>query len=204
VITLVDYSLGNLFSVQRSLAYLGLDSVISGDPDVIAAADRLILPGVGAFRDAARLLDMRGLGDAVRRRAHDGVPLLGICLGMQLLFERSFEDGVYTGLGLLKGDIRSIREDLAVPLKVPHIGWNALHIVRETPLTRSVREGDHVYYVHSYYAASCDGSVTAASEYGLSIPGIVEQGNVYGCQFHPEKSGGVGLGFLKAFAEVRA
>ena len=155
MITIIDYSLGNLFSIQRSLAYLGLDSVISGDPDAIAAADRLILPGVGAFRDAARLLSSRGLGDAVRRSAARGTPLLGICLGMQVLFERSFEDGVHDGLGLLKGEIRGIREDLPVPLKVPHIGWNALRIVKSTPLTRSVREGDHVYYVHSYYAAAC-------------------------------------------------
>jgi imidazole glycerol-phosphate synthase subunit HisH len=203
MITLVDYSLGNLFSVQRSLAYLGLDSAISGDPEVIAAADRLILPGVGAFRDAAKLLDSRGLGEAVRRRAMDGIPLLGICLGMQLLFERSFEDGVYPGLALIKGEVRAIRDDLPVPLKVPHIGWNTLHILRDTPLTRSVREGDAVYYVHSYYAASCSSAVTAVSEYGVSIPGIVEQDNVYGCQFHPEKSGNVGLAFLKAFAEVR-
>jgi glutamine amidotransferase len=202
MIAIIDYSLGNLYSLSRSLTYLGLENKITGDPSELMAADRLILPGVGAFGDAIDKLTERGLVEPIRERAKAGVPLMGICLGMQLLFDVSYEYGTHEGLGLLPGRVCPIADDLAQPLKIPHIGWNALALKRESALTKDLREGDCVYYVHSFYA-KCDPSiVVASSEYGVEVPGIVERGNVSGCQFHPEKSGGVGLSILRAFAAI--
>lgn len=200
MIAVVDYGLGNLFSLSCSLKKIGAEHAVTSDPARIATASKLILPGVGAFRDAIGLLDGTGLGRLVIERATSGVPLMGICLGMQLLFERSFEYGEYRGLGLIPGDICPIEPDLPVPLKVPQMGWNALRFHRGGLLTRGIKEGDFVYYVHSYYAKGLGDALVASSEYGIEIPGIVESGNVCGTQFHPEKSGDVGLAILRAFA----
>ena len=207
MIAIVNYGLGNLYSIRRSLDYIGCDSIITRDPAEILAADRVILPGVGAFRDAAKLLSETGLDKVVKEYAATGKPLLGICLGMQLLFEKSYEYGEYQGLGLLPGQVCSLEEDLQVlqkdaALKVPHIGWNALRIRKEIPLLKYSKEGDCVYYVHSFYAKNCEEVVAADSEYGLWVPGAVARGNVMGTQFHPEKSGPAGLVILRAFAEL--
>lgn len=201
MIAIIDYGVGNLYSLAHSLEHIGAQSIVSRDPAVIATADKLILPGVGAFGDAKRKLDDTGLTGLIVERARAGVPLLGICLGMQILFEKSCEYGEHEGLGLLPGEICPIQDDLRVPLKVPHIGWNALNIVRPCRLTDRISEGESVYYVHSYYAKGVGEALSATSEYGVSIPGIVCRGSVYGTQFHPEKSGEVGLRILKAFAE---
>ena len=200
MIAVIDYGLGNLYSIGRSLDYIGAAHVISRDVQTIIAADKLILPGVGAFRDAIKLLEETGLADVIKERAAAGVPLMGICLGMQLLFDKSFEYGTYAGLGLINGAVCPIEADLQVPIKVPQIGWNSLSFHRASYLTRFISEGDYVYYVHSYYAKECEAAIVASSEYGVRIPGIVASGNVSGCQFHPEKSGGVGLAILRAFA----
>ncbi len=204
MIAVINYGVGNLGSLSNSLAFVGAEHVVTGDPERIMAADKLILPGVGAFRDAIGRLNKTGLGRLVIERARAGAPVMGICLGMQLLFEKSREYGEHQGLGLLTGEICQIREDLRVPLKVPHIGWNALDIHRESPLTKGIHPGDCVYYVHSYYAKGIGDALVASSEYGIQIPGLVQRGNVMGAQFHPEKSGGVGLTILRAFAESEA
>ncbi|MBE6037423.1 MAG: imidazole glycerol phosphate synthase subunit HisH [Clostridiales bacterium] len=201
MIAIVNYGLGNLYSIRRSLDYIGQESIITRDPAEILAADRVILPGVGAFRDAAKLLSETGLDAVVKAYAATGKPLLGICLGMQLLFEKSYEYGEYEGLGLLPGQVCSLEADLS-DLKVPHIGWNALRIRKEIPLLKYSKEGDCVYYVHSFYAKNCDDVVAADSEYGVRVPGAVARGNVMGTQFHPEKSGPAGLAILRAFAEL--
>ena len=202
MIAIVDYGVGNLFSLRSSLAKLGLEAAVTADPEVLRKADRLILPGVGAFADAMAKLEATGLVPVLKEEAAKK-PLLGICLGMQLLFERSYEYGTHAGLGLIPGEVCPLEPDLTdKSLKVPQIGWNALHIVREDPLFRYIQEGEYVYYVHSYYAKSCAESTLAVSEYSIPVTGAVRCGKVYGTQFHPEKSGDTGLRILKAFAEL--
>ena len=203
MVAIVDYGVGNLFSLCSSLKAIGAEAVVTDDPAVLAAADRIILPGVGAFGDAADKLRERGLFDVVRELAAAGKPLLGICLGMQLLFEKGYEYGEHEGLGLIQGSVRPIAEVIPTDLKIPHIGWNALHFTGEkSPIFRYLDEGDFVYFVHSFYGKNEDGSVIATSDYGAPLTAAVGRGNVYGCQFHPEKSGNVGLRILKAFCEV--
>lgn len=202
MIAIISYGVGNLFSLKSSLAYLGLDAVVTDDPEVIKAADRIILPGVGAFADARAKLDATGLVPLLKSEAESGKPFLGICLGMQMLFDKSLEYGEHEGLGLIPGTIAPITADLETPLKVPHMGWNALHFTRPDPLFKYVNEGDYVYYVHSYYAKDCAADTIATSEYGITVTGAVGKGKIYGTQFHPEKSGKVGLAILSAFAEL--
>ena len=203
MVAIVDYGVGNLFSLCSSLKAIGAEAVVTDDPAVLAVADRIILPGVGAFGDAADKLRERGLFDVVRELAAAGKPLLGICLGMQLLFDESCEYGIHKGLGFVPGKIASLAEDLGEsPLKVPHIGWNSLKIVKDDPLFQYVKDGEYVYYVHSFYGKDCEASTLATSEYGLSVTGVVRQGLVWGTQFHPEKSGDTGLRLLKAFGEL--
>lgn len=203
MIAIIDYGVGNLFSLQSSLRYLGLDSGIVSDPEALDRYPNIILPGVGAFRDAMEKLRHTGMEQAVHSQAKAGKPLLGICLGMQMLFDESLEYGRHRGLGLVSGKVRSIADDLSEPLKVPHIGWNSLRFLKKSPLLRYIREGDYVYYVHSYYAKECEDSLIAVSDYGVTVAGVVQSGNVFGTQFHPEKSGGVGLRILKAFSEIK-
>jgi glutamine amidotransferase len=202
MIAIVDYGVGNLFSLQSSLKMIGAEAVVSGDAAVIAAADRIILPGVGAFGDAAAKLRAGGMDKAVIREAAAGKPLLGICLGMQLLFDKSYEYGQHEGLGLIRGNIIGMEGTIPSQLKIPHIGWNALHLVGEHPLWKYIKNGDFVYFVHSFYGTDCAQSVIATAEYGRELTAAVAQGNVMGCQFHPEKSGEVGLNILKAFCEM--
>ena len=202
MIAIVDYGVGNLFSLRSSLAKLGLEAVVTADPEILRKADRLILPGVGAFADAMAKLEATGLVPVLKEEAAKK-PLLGICLGMQLLFERSYEYGTHAGLGLIPGEVCPLEPDLTdKSLKVPQIGWNALHIVLDDPLFRYIQEGEYVYYVHSYYAKHCAESTLAVSEYSIPVTGAVRCGKVYGTQFHPEKSGDTGLRILKAFAEL--
>ena len=203
MIAIIDYGVGNLFSLQSSFAAIGQEAVVSADPAVIRAADRLILPGVGAFEDAARKLRDSGMADLVKEQAAAGKPIMGICLGMQLLFDKSYEYGEHQGLSLIPGAVKPIADAIPTGYKVPHIGWNALTFVGEkSQLFKYVNEGDCVYFVHSYYATDCAGAVTATAAYGAPLTAAVERGNVYGCQFHPEKSGKVGLSILKAFCEL--
>ena len=202
MIAIIDYGVGNLFSLQSSFAAVGQDAAVTRDPEEIRRADRLILPGVGAFRDAAEKLRISGMEAVVKDEAARGKPLLGICLGMQMLFERSYEYGVHKGLGLLKGEIRPIAERIPEGLKIPQMGWNALKIVRESPLLKYTRAGEYVYFVHSYSAVDCGESLLAVTEYGADLTACVGYGNVFGCQFHPEKSGETGLRILKAFCET--
>lgn len=200
MIAIIDYGVGNLFSLSRSLAHLGIHSIVTRDANLIDAAERVILPGVGAFGDAMDKLKEHALIPVLDRQVQSGKPLMGICLGMQLLFENGYEYGDHAGLGYLKGGIYPLAHDIPTNLKVPHIGWNSLHLLKpDDPLLTNTREGDYVYYVHSFYAKECADSVVAGSNYGVFVPGIVHSGNVYGAQFHPEKSGSVGLGILKAF-----
>ena len=200
MIAIIDYGVGNLFSLRSSLAYLGLESKITGDPEEIRKADRIILPGVGAFGDAMQKLVDTGLVPLIREEVQKK-PLLGICLGMQLLLEKGFEYGEHEGLGLLRGDVVAMKGVIDEGLKIPHIGWNSLNIKKEHPIFKYVKEGDFVYFVHSYFATGCDESLLASCEYGKSITAAVALDNVTGTQFHPEKSGEVGLAILKAFAE---
>ena len=204
MIAIIDYGVGNLFSLRSSLAAVGAQAVVTGDSAVIRAADKLILPGVGAFADAAALLRSTGLEKVVCQEAQSGKPLLGICLGMQLLFEESLEYGRHPGLGLIPGTVAPIRDVIPAGYKVPHIGWNALHFPKDRPvhpLFSQIREGDCVYFVHSYYGANCTSSVIATAEYGPELTAAVARDNVMGVQFHPEKSGAVGLNILRAFCE---
>lgn len=206
MIAVIDYGVGNLFSLTASLKYLGAETVVTNRNEDIEKADRIILPGVGAFEDAAAKLRATGLVDTIMKETAAGKPLLGICLGMQLLFEESHEYGVHKGLGLIKGTVASIDEDLKkqgiTDLKVPHIGWNALDFKEDEPLFKYIKQGDCVYYVHSFYGRDCEESTIATSMYGIKITGAVRNGSVYGTQFHPEKSGDVGLNILRAFMEV--
>ena len=198
---IVDYGVGNLFSLQSSLAAIGAEAVVTADPAVLRAADRIILPGVGAFGDAAQKLRDTGLDTVLKELAAAGKPLMGICLGMQLLFEKSYEFGEFEGLGLIPGVVRPIADVIPADYKIPHIGWNALRFTAPSPLFKNITEGDCVYFVHSFYA-DCGDSVIATAEYGAPLTAAVAKNNVYGCQFHPEKSGTVGLAILKAFTEL--
>ncbi|MBQ8214463.1 MAG: imidazole glycerol phosphate synthase subunit HisH [Clostridia bacterium] len=203
MIAIIDYGVGNLFSLSSSFAFIGQNAVVTGNPDVIRSADRLILPGVGAFEDAAKKLRESGLDRVILDEVAKGKPLLGICLGMQLLFEKSFEYGEYDGLGLIRGAVRPIRDVIPKDLKVPHIGWNSLSFGAEKhALFRYLKEGDYVYFVHSYYATECEESVIASTDYGSPLTAAVANGNVMGTQFHPEKSGEVGLAILRAFCKM--
>lgn len=205
MIAIIDYGVGNLFSLGSSLASLGIDSVVTDDESVISSADKIILPGVGAFRDAAEKLSERGFDVLIRELAASGKPIMGICLGMQLLFDESYEFGRHKGLGLIKGSVKPIADVIGEGLKIPHIGWNALDFPKnkeKNEIFKYVNDGDFVYFVHSFYASDCDGAVIATTSYGAPLTAAVASGNVYGCQFHPEKSGNVGLSIIKAFAEI--
>lgn len=205
MIAIVDYGVGNLFSLCSSLKYIGQNAVITNDADVIRQSDRLVLPGVGAFEDAARKLRDSGMADVVRAEAGRGKPLLGVCLGMQLLFDVSYEYGEHAGLGLIPGKVVSMEPVVPKEYKIPQIGWNGLVFPKDrpvSPLFKYTKEGEHVYFVHSFYATECDDAVIALTEYGALLTAAVAEKNVYGTQFHPEKSGSVGLGILKAFCEI--
>ena len=202
MIAIIDYGVGNLFSLCSSFRKIGGAAVVTSDPEVIRSAEKLILPGVGAFGDAIAKLRETGLDKLIKEQAQKGKPIMGICLGMQMLFEKSYEYGEHEGLGLLKGSVIPMEGRIPAQLKIPHIGWNALHFTRESRLFRYIRENDCVYFVHSFYADGCGESLIATAEYGPELTAAVEQGNVMGCQFHPEKSGEVGLNILRAFCEM--
>ena len=202
MIAIIDYGVGNLFSLTSSFKKIGVDVVATADKEVIKSADKLILPGVGAFADAVKKLRDSGLDKVIIDEAKKGKKIMGICLGMQLLFEKSYEYGEHDGLGLLKGKVVPMENRIPANLKIPHIGWNALDFKRDSDIFRYINDGDFVYFVHSFYADECDDSVIATSEYGAEITAAVQKENVYGCQFHPEKSGSVGLNILKAFCET--
>ncbi len=203
MIAIVDYGVGNLFSLTSSLKMIGAEVTVSGDKNDIISADKIILPGVGAFGDAAAKLRVSGLDTVLIEEAKKGKPIMGICLGMQLLLEKSFEYGEHEGLGLIPGEIRPISDVIPAELKIPHIGWNALKMNGEKhPIFKYIKDGDFVYFVHSFYGANCEESVIAKAEYGAMLTAAVAKDNVCGCQFHPEKSGEVGLNILKAFCEM--
>lgn len=203
---IIDYGVGNLFSLQSSFSAIGEKAVVSRSADVLKDADRLILPGVGAFKDARKLLRESGVEDCMLDLVSGGKPLLGICLGMQMLFDRDYEDGLHEGLGLIPGEVRPISEDLKEAgfpeLKIPQIGWNALKFRNRSKLFKYIKENDYVYFVHSYHATGCSAWTTSVTEYGALLTASVEKDNVFGTQFHPEKSGNVGLSILKAFVEI--
>ena len=199
MIAIIDYGVGNLFSLSSSLKAVGADTVITGDPDKIKKADKLILPGVGAFGDAMNKLRADGLDRLIKNEAENGKPLLGICLGMQLLFDKSYEFGEYEGLGLIKGNVVTMAGRIPEKLKIPHIGWNALKIKKKISAFSEIKDGDCVYFVHSFYADDCEESVAATTEYGIEITAAAANGNIVGCQFHPEKSGETGLSILRSF-----
>lgn len=204
MVAIVDYGVGNLFSLRSSLEYIGEKVIVTGDAEEMRRCDRIILPGVGAFGDAAEKLRKSGLDEIVKAEAAAGRPLLGICLGMQLLFEKSYEYGEHDGLGLIAGSVRPIAPMIGEGLKVPHIGWNGLEFPKgreKSRLYRYIQEGGCVYFVHSYAAVDCGQDVTATAGYGAPLTASVERGNVYGVQYHPEKSGETGLRILKAFCE---
>ena len=202
MIGIIDYGVGNLFSLKSSFEAIGEEVFVSGDKEELKKASGLILPGVGAYADAAEKLRRSGLDSFVRECAREGKPLMGICLGMQLLFEKSFEYGEHQGLGILKGQVVPMEGKLPQSLKIPHIGWNGLHFTKECPLFENIAEGDCVYFVHSYYAVDCEDSLASTTEYGEIMTAAVCKDNVYGCQFHPEKSGKVGLEILRAFSNL--
>lgn len=203
MIAIVDYGVGNLFSLKSSFKAIGVPVTVTSDAEEIKKAEKIILPGVGAFEDAAKKLRDSGLDRVITDEAEKGKPLLGICLGMQLLFEKDYEYGCFDGLGLLKGEIRPIEDVVPEELKIPHMGWNPLIFTKGAhPLFKNIKEGDSVYFVHSYYATNCGESTIAVAEYGAMLTAAVAKGNVMGCQFHPEKSGDVGLNILKAFCEM--
>ena len=202
MVGIIDYGVGNLFSLRSSLTEIGAEAMVTSDEAEIRAADRIILPGVGAFEDAAAKLRSSGMAEIVMREAAAGKPLLGICLGMQLMFDKSYEYGEHEGLGLIRGSVRPISDVIPAGYKIPHIGWNSLHFKKESPLFKYTSEGDFVYFVHSFYATDCAESTLAVTDYGAELTASVANGNVYGCQFHPEKSGDTGLGILRAFMEL--
>lgn len=205
MIAIIDYGVGNLFSLKSSFAAIGADTLVTGDPDRIRGAEKLVLPGVGAFGDAAALLRRDGLDKLVKEEVSAGKPLLGICLGMQLLFDYSLEYGRHEGLGLIPGSVRPIGDFIPAGYKIPHIGWNALRFPAGkpvSPLFRQIREGGCVYFVHSFCAAECGESLIASAEYGAELTAAAARDNVYGVQFHPEKSGDVGLNILRAFCSL--
>lgn len=202
MVAIVDYGVGNLFSLKSSFVAIGTEAVVTHSKAELEKADSIILPGVGAFRDAAEKLKCSGLEETVISLAKDGKPLMGICLGMQLLFEKSYEYGVCDGLGLIKGEIKPIADVIPKEYKIPHIGWNSLEMKKASPIFENVKDGEYVYFVHSYYAADCDASVTAVSDYGAKLTAAVQSGNIFGCQFHPEKSGETGLNILRSFVAL--
>lgn len=203
MVAIIDYGVGNLYSLKSSFAAIGEEAVVTNDEAVIKSAERIILPGVGAFCDAMEKLKESGMAELLISLAKEGRKIMGICLGMQLLFQKSYEYGEYEGLGLIKGEIRPIADVIDKDLKIPHIGWNALHFKRnDCPIFKYLDEGDFVYFVHSYYASDCDEAIAATAEYSAELTAAVQSGNVYGCQFHPEKSGEIGLKILKAFCEI--
>ena len=202
MIAIIDYGVGNLFSLQSSLKYIGVDSVITSDEAVLKACDRVILPGVGAFGDAVEKLKNTGLDKVVCDQAQCGKPLMGICLGMQLLFDKSYEYGEHNGLGLIKGEVVPMDGRLPADLRIPHIGWNGLRFKRQSPLLKYVKDGDFVYFVHSFFVDGNNPNAVAVTDYGADISAVVADGNVFGCQFHPEKSGETGLSILRAFSEL--
>lgn len=202
MVAIIDYGVGNLFSLKSSFSAIGADAVVTSSKSELERADSIILPGVGAFCDAAKKLKDSGLEDTVISLAKAGKPLMGICLGMQLLFEKSYEYGEHRGLGLIKGEIRPIETVIPKGYKIPHIGWNSLEIKKQTPIFENVKNGEYVYFVHSYYAAYCESSVTAVSDYGAPLTASVQAGNIFGCQFHPEKSGETGLKILRSFVAL--
>lgn len=202
MIAIIDYGCGNLFSLSSSLESLGIECKITSDKEEIEAADKIILPGVGAFADAAKKLKDSGLGKLVCDLAAAGKPILGICLGMQMLFEKSFEYGAHMGLGIIKGYVGPLEGQIPEGLKIPHMGWNKLNLAKADPIFKYIEAGDYVYFVHSFYARNCVENTLAFAEYGVAVPAIVKSGCVYGMQFHPEKSGAKGLALLKAFSEI--
>lgn len=205
MIAIIDYGVGNLFSLKSSFAMLGEQAIVTADENEINAAERIILPGVGAFGDAADKLNKSGLADVIKKQTENGKPLLGICLGMQLLFDKSYEYGEHEGLHLISGEIRPIADIIDNSLKIPHIGWNALKFPEnkpKSPLFKYINEGDFVYFVHSFYAADCANSLIATTDYSAPLTAAAANGNVFGTQFHPEKSGEVGMKILKAFCEM--
>ena len=203
MVGIIDYGVGNLFSLRSSLAAIGQEVVVSSDPEILRKADHILLPGVGAFEDAVKKLRASAMDQMVYEAVNAGKPLMGICLGMQMLFEKSFEYGEHTGLGLLKGEVVPMEGYLPENLKIPHMGWNALEITQpEGKLFAGIKQGDYVYFVHSYFATGCEESLAAVTEHGKPLTAAVEKDNVFGCQFHPEKSGEVGLNILRAFCAV--
>lgn len=202
MIAIIDYGVGNLFSLSSSFKKIGAEVMITNNPEDIKNADKLVLPGVGAFGDAAEKLRNSGLDKLIIEEANKGKKLLGICLGMQLLFDKSFEYGEHNGLGLISGNVIPMENNIPKNLKIPHIGWNALKFHNTSPLFKYINEGDCVYFVHSFYADNCEDALIASSEYGKQITAAVGKDNVFGCQFHPEKSGNIGLNILKAFCEL--
>ena len=202
MIAIIDYGVGNLFSLLSSFKSIGADAIVTNNPEDIKSAERLVLPGVGAFEDAAKKLKNSGLYELVIEQATSGKPLLGICLGMQMLFDKSYEYGTHKGLGLIKGEVIPMQGSIPENLKIPHIGWNALKFTKPSSLFKYIKEGDCVYFVHSFYADGCDENLIATAEYGKELTAAVSKGNIFGCQFHPEKSGNVGLNILKAFCEI--
>ena len=203
MVAIVDYGVGNLFSLECSLNAIGAEVTITADPEILKKADQIILPGVGAFEDAAKKLRATGLDAVLKALAAKGKPLMGICLGMQMLFEKSYEYGEHEGLGLIPGQVVPMEGVVPADYKIPHIGWNALRFKKDCLIFRHIKDGDCVYFVHSYYAANCDENVTATAEYGPELTAAVAKKNVFGCQFHPEKSGSVGLAILRAFTELK-
>lgn len=201
MIAIIDYGVGNLFSLCSSLKSIGADAVVTNDFQEIKNAEKIILPGVGAFGDARKKLQKNGLDNLIIEQSKSGKDIMGICLGMQMLFEKSYEFGEHEGLGLLKGEIVPMQGILKPEYKIPHIGWNALKFQKKSELFKYINEGDCVYFVHSFYATNCEDSLTSYAEYDKNITASVEKDNVFGCQFHPEKSGKVGLSILKAFCE---
>lgn len=200
---IINYGVGNLFSLKSSFSSIGEEAVVTDDISILEKADRLVLPGVGAFHDAREALEKSGLEEEVLKLVTKGKPILGICLGMQLLFERDYEDGIHEGLGLIPGEVRSIGEVIPKGLKIPHIGWNALKIKKDSRLFKYISDGEYVYFVHSFHGFDCEENTTSVTEYGAYLTASVEKENIFGCQFHPEKSGEVGLKILKAFVEIK-
>ena len=203
MIAIVDYGVGNLYSLEQSFKAINAQVVVTGKPEILQKADKILLPGVGAFGDAAQKLRDTGMADAVKEQVALGKPLMGICLGMQLLFERGFEYGDYEGLGLISGEVRPISDVVPKEFKIPHMGWNALDFTKESRLFSKIENGDYVYFVHSYHAVNCQETTIATTDYGAPLTAAVEKDNVFGCQFHPEKSGRVGLEILRAFCEMK-
>lgn len=203
MIAVIDYGVGNLFSLCASLKHIGSEYIVTNNAEAIKSAEKIILPGVGAFGDAVNKLENTGLIPVISDCVKNKTPILGICLGMQLLFEKSYEYGEHTGLGFLSGEVYPMAADLKENLKIPHMGWNSLQFIKENcPILKYTNNGEYVYYVHSYHAKNCEDSLTAYSDYSFPVTGVVWKDNVFGTQFHPEKSGETGLKILKAFAEI--